>query len=136
MIGRQDIERTIGATARDNDGNKVGSVETVFIDDQTGEPTFVVVKSGLFGSRASLVPLTGAVLRDDELRLAHSRDRIADAPNVDADGHLSPNTEAELYRYYGLSYTQEFGETMRDDAESAPRPGDPASGRQRLRRHA
>jgi hypothetical protein len=101
VIGTKDIETVIGANAVAADGEKIGKVDTVFLDDATGAPEFALVNTGLFGTRSSFVPLEGAELTEDgDLRVPHSKDVVKDAPNVDADQHLDPAQEAELFRYY------------------------------------
>jgi uncharacterized protein (TIGR02271 family) len=102
MMSEHDLDRVIGATAYDSDGDRVGSVDTVYVDDETNQGKFALVNTGLFGMSSSFVPLEGASLDGDDLRLAHTKDRIKDAPNLDPDGHLEPEQEQELFRYYGI----------------------------------
>jgi uncharacterized protein (TIGR02271 family) len=102
MMSEHDLDRVIGATAYDSDGDRVGSVDTVYVDDETNQGKFALVNTGLFGMSSSFVPLEGASLDGDDLRLAHPKDKIKDAPNLDPDGHLEPEQEQELFRYYGI----------------------------------
>ncbi|MDX2916850.1 MULTISPECIES: PRC and DUF2382 domain-containing protein [Streptomyces] len=92
-----------GLTVYDNDGEKVGSVGRVYVDDDTGKPDWVTVKTGLFGMKESFVPLAGARRVGSDLHVAHPKESVKDAPRVDADAHLSVAEEEELYRHYGLS---------------------------------
>ena len=55
--------------------------------------------TGLFGTRMSFVPLEGASPSGDGLRVPFSKDKVKDAPHAEADGHLSPEEEAALYRH-------------------------------------
>ncbi len=108
MIGTETLDRVIGRDVYDESGNKIGSASEVYLDDQTGEPEWVTVKTGLFGTKESFVPIRDADLTDDGVRVRVSKDKVKDAPKIDTDGHLSPQEEEELYRYYGLgggSYT-------------------------------
>ena len=84
-------------------GEKVGQVGQIYIDDQTNEPDWVTVKTGLFGTAESFVPLQGAHLDGDNIVISYDKDTIKAAPRVDADGSLSPEEEQALYRHYGLS---------------------------------
>jgi uncharacterized protein (TIGR02271 family) len=102
MIAGQDIDRMLDATAYDNEGDRIGSVDTVYVDDQTDEAKFVLVNTGLFGMNSSFVPLEGARMDGDDLRLAYSKDKVKDAPNLDPEGHLDPAQEEELYSYYAM----------------------------------
>ena len=104
MITEDRVRDVIGSTLYDSDGDKVGKVGQLYLDDATGRPEWVTVSTGFFGTRESFVPLGNASFSDDGLSVPFSKDKIKDAPNVDleADGHLSEDQEAELYRYYGL----------------------------------
>ncbi len=108
-----------GRTAVAPDGEKIGKVDHLYLDRQTGEPTFAAVKTGLFGSSDSLVPVEGASLTGDDVRVGYDKAKIKDAPNVEADGELSEAEEAKLYEYYGIAgYSQYEGpdhETFADD---------------------
>src|SRR3954453_11613023 len=101
MIGTDTISRVIGQDVYDESGEKIGSAAEVYLDDETGQPEWVTVRPGLFGTKESFVPIRDADLTDDGLRVPVSKSRVKDAPKVDADGHLSPQEEEELYRYYG-----------------------------------
>ncbi len=99
-----DVNAILSSTAYDADGDKVGKVEQVFLDDNSGEPTFLTVNTGLFGAKESFVPVKDARQDGDRVVLPYQKDVIKDAPKVDADQHLSPAEEEELYRYYELNY--------------------------------
>jgi hypothetical protein len=92
----------LSSTVRDSSGDRIGKVGQVYLDDTTGMPEWVTVKTGLFGTRESFVPLAAAHVDGDELVVDVSKDRVSDAPQIDEDGHLSEEQEAELYRYYGV----------------------------------
>ena len=102
MIGTDSLNRVIGNTVYDNDGDKIGTASEVFLDDQTGNPEWVTVKTGLFGSKESFVPIRDANLTEDGLRVPVSKAAVKDAPRIDSDGHLSPEEESELYRHYSM----------------------------------
>ena len=104
MISETDIDQIQGATVIDNSGSKVGTAQQVYLDDQTGRPEWVTVNTGLFGTSESLVPLAEASMSGSDLRVPYDKDTIKNAPNQSPEGHLSPEEEMELYRYYGLDY--------------------------------
>ncbi|SDO01188.1 DUF2382 domain-containing protein [Geodermatophilus sp. DSM 45219] len=106
MIGTEAISRVIGKDVYDQSGDKIGSASEVYLDDESGQPEWVTVKTGLFGTKESFVPLQGADLTDDGVRVPVSKAQVKDAPKVDTDGHLSPQEEQELYQYYGLGFGQ------------------------------
>ena len=82
MIARQDFDRIEGATAYDNSGEKIGRVGQLYIDDETGEPTWVTVSTGLFGLSESFAPLQGAEFDGADIRLKYrqgdGQERAAD----------------------------------------------------------
>ncbi|SCD26559.1 PRC-barrel domain-containing protein, partial [Streptomyces sp. PpalLS-921] len=92
-----------GLTVFDSDGEKVGTVGRVYVDDDTGKPDWITVKTGMFGMKESFVPLAGARRVGSDLHVSHPKDRVKEAPRVDADAHLSVAEEEELYRHYGLT---------------------------------
>src|SRR5919107_1577522 len=102
MIGTDTISRVIGQDVYDEAGQKIGSASEVYLDDETGQPEWVTVRTGLFGTKESFVPIRNADLTDDGVRVPISKERVKDAPKIDTDGHLSPQEEEELYRYYGM----------------------------------
>ncbi|MZD07364.1 DUF2382 domain-containing protein [Streptomyces sp. SID5785] len=98
-----DPDALAGLTAYDRAGDKIGSVERVFLDDDTGRPEWATVKTGLFGLKETFVPLAGADRKGDALNVPHTKDTVKDAPRVDADQHLDPAQERDLYRHYGVT---------------------------------
>ena len=102
MIGTETLDRVIGRDVYDESGEKIGSASEVYLDDETGQPEWATVRTGLFGTKESFVPLRNADLTNDGLRVPVSKAQVKDAPQIDTDGHLSPQEEEELYRYYGM----------------------------------
>ncbi len=98
------LQDLIGRTAVDPDGNKIGKIEQIYLDDRTGEPQWVTVSTGLFGNKQSFAPLRGSSIEADSLRLAVSKDMVKDAPNLDADGHLEDSENDALYAHYAGYY--------------------------------
>src|SRR4051794_35872595 len=95
-----------GRTAVDADGEKIGTVEEVYLDADTDRPEWLAVKTGLFGSRISFVPVAEASDAGGDVRVPYSKAQVKDAPHADADGQLSQQEEAQLYRHYGLDYSE------------------------------
>ncbi|WP_136519317.1 PRC-barrel domain-containing protein [Cellulomonas telluris] len=106
MISTSDIQHLLvsGGTVVGTDGDKIGKIGQLFLDDRTGDPEWVTVTTGLFGRAESFVPLADATVRDDEIVVPYDKAKVKGAPRVEDDGgHLSPDEERELYRYYGLA---------------------------------
>ena len=102
MANNMSIEDLQRSTVIDQDGDKVGKVGQVYLDDATGQPNWVTVNTGLFGGNETFVPLDEATQDGDDLRVPYTKAFIKDAPNLDADSHVDESQEDELYRYYGL----------------------------------
>jgi len=102
MISTEDIRSVTNGHVYGSNGEKIGSVGQVYLDNHSGQPAWVTVKTGLFGTKASFVPLAEASVDGNDLRVPYDKNMIKDAPNVDAEGELTPEEEDELYRYYGV----------------------------------
>jgi uncharacterized protein (TIGR02271 family) len=113
MIRAHNLQTLLGGTAYSMSGDKIGKIGQVFLDDETGEPEWVTISTGMFGSKETFVPLRDAQTDGNELRLPYDKDQVTGAPRVDADQHLSASEEEELYRYYGLSDTYSTWQTSR-----------------------
>jgi sporulation protein YlmC with PRC-barrel domain len=114
MIDQGSVQSLLGSTVRDSSGDKIGKVGQFYLDDTTGQPEWVTVRTGLFGTRESFVPLAAARVEVDELVVDVPKERVTGAPQIDEDGHLSAEQEAQLYSYYGVSpgaFGQDVGPT-------------------------
>jgi sporulation protein YlmC with PRC-barrel domain len=102
-----------GKTIVDAEGKKIGTIEDIYVDRQTGEPEWAAVKTGLFGTKHSYVPIANAEpADDDQIRVPFQKDQVKDAPKVEADGELSPDEERQLYEHYGRS---DYGDWQGED---------------------
>ncbi|MEU9352054.1 PRC and DUF2382 domain-containing protein [Streptomyces griseoloalbus] len=112
MITREEISILLDHPVYDGDGNKIGDAKHVFLDDASGRPEWVTVKTGLFGSNESFIPIRDAALVQDHLEVPYRRDKVKGAPNVDIDagGHLSVDEEHRLYDYYGIDWNTVLSE--------------------------
>ena len=118
MATMQDVETWRGRTLVDRDGDKIGKIEDIYLDRSSGEPEWVAVKTGLFGSNVSFVPIHGASPAGDDLQVSYEKDQVKDAPNVNPDGELSPEEERRLYQHYGRSDYDEWGTDSEDRTEA------------------
>jgi uncharacterized protein (TIGR02271 family) len=93
----------------DRDGVKAGSIVDLYIDEQTEQPTWGLVRMGLLGSRQTLVPLDQAtvplaviVSGAGSIQVPLENAAILDAPSVAVGEEISEATAIALRRYYGL----------------------------------
>jgi uncharacterized protein (TIGR02271 family) len=95
-----------GRTMVDPAGDKLGTIDAIYLDDETGQPEWATVTRGLFSAKAAFVPLVQAQDMGDSVQVPYDKQQVSDAPSPQADGSLSQDEEAELYRHYGLDYTE------------------------------
>jgi uncharacterized protein (TIGR02271 family) len=104
-----------GQNVTDTNDEKVGEVGQIYLNDASGQPEWVTVKTGMFGTKESFVPLAQSQVTANGLMVAYDKATIKDAPQIDADGHLSEEEMTELYVYYDLENSgQGQAETSRD----------------------
>lgn len=101
-----DIQNTgslVGRTAVDRSNAKIGTISDIYVADESGQPEWLAVNTGMFGTKVSFVPLAGAEDSGDDVVLSYDKAMVKGAPKAEADGHLSPEEEGELYAYYGMA---------------------------------
>jgi uncharacterized protein (TIGR02271 family) len=106
MLGTEQVGSLQGATLVGSDGEKLGSIDDIYVDEDTGKPEFALVKTGLFGTGSRFVPLQQAQMEGDEVHVNFTKDQVKDSPDFDADGDLSQDQEARIYSHYGLAYSE------------------------------
>jgi len=115
MTTPQQWDNLIGLTAVDADGAKVGTVGQVYVDEASGQPTWVTLSTGMFGTKESFAPLAGSSATGDQLVLAVSKQLVKDAPSIDDDGHLGEVEVTALYQHYA-AYLEPTAGTRADGA--------------------
>jgi uncharacterized protein (TIGR02271 family) len=103
-----------GRTMVGPDGAKLGTIDAIYLDDETGQPEWALVNTGLFGTKSSFVPLAQAQDLGDSVQVPYDKQLVKDAPRVDTDQHLSEAEEQQLWRHYGLDYQAADTDTDRD----------------------
>ncbi|MER1995759.1 MAG: YsnF/AvaK domain-containing protein [Arthrobacter sp.] len=106
MISNEQVEGLMAASGNvlGPNGDKIGSVGTFYLDDQTNEPAWVTVNTGLFGTSETFVPLSEATVEGIDVLVPYSKDEVKNAPQIESDGSISAEEEVTLYRYYGFTY--------------------------------
>jgi len=104
---QQQLTGWIGQSLHGRDGDKIGTITDIYMDEDTGQPEWLAVTTGMFGTRVSFVPLREASTSGDELRVPYDKSTVKDAPNAEADGRLSQEEEGRLYQHYGLPYSEQ-----------------------------
>ncbi len=112
MISKEQLQDLRGGDLFGAGNEKIGSISDIYLDDQTGQPAWATVNTGMF-SGDSFVPLDDATIADGGLAVPYTKDKVKDAPQIEAGQHLDAEHEVELYRYYGVQFD---GDTTRTDA--------------------
>jgi uncharacterized protein (TIGR02271 family) len=119
MLATKNLRDLIGSTLFGADEQKIGTVADIYMDDETGEPEWLLVNTGWFGSRQSFVPISAAQRRGEDLVVPYGKEEVKGAPTTEADGHLDQAEEATLYRHYNMDGTA----GIRRDSREQPRQG-------------
>src|SRR4051812_17494542 len=111
QVSMERLQELRGAPVLDASGDKIGSVEEVFLDGRTHQPEWIGLGTGFFGTKRVLVPVAGASFSADGVTVRYPKDQVKDAPDVDAD-YLTPEDEQALYSYYGIPYGTSRSDTV------------------------
>jgi hypothetical protein len=140
---QRDFEDFAAWTGRDvvaADGERLGAVEMIFLDEATDVPEWVLLR--IDDDAAAFVPLAGAKVEEQSIRVEQDRERIAAAPRLDAGKTLTIAEVRRLYDHYGLAYSQEESPTVLPEgaapsgaAEPTEERPDPTEERPRLRKY-
>lgn len=105
MISNEQIDRVLAERGNviDINGEKVGGVVHVYTDDETGQPNWVTVRVGLFGSRELFVSLQRALLEGEDVVVPYTKEHIQGAPRILPDRHLGSAEEDRLSQHYRLT---------------------------------
>jgi uncharacterized protein (TIGR02271 family) len=111
MTGMTDAYEWHGRDLVDRQGDEVGTIEELYLDQQTEQPEWAAVRTGLFGKKLSFVPIQDAEPTGEQVRVPFEKDQVKDAPRIDPDGELSQQEEATLYAHYGMAYSERRSDT-------------------------
>src|SRR4051812_5485266 len=112
-----------GRTVRDRDGEELGTLGDLYLDE-SDRPAYGGVRTGLFGRRESIVPLSGMTAAGDDLRVPYGADLIRDAPRIEGDEVLSPEDEERLGSHYEVQTEMVRSEEEVEVGTSEMRPAE------------
>jgi hypothetical protein len=104
VIRIEDLAAWRGQDVIDGRSEKLGRLEDVYYDGESDDPAFAAVRSGTLTKRLTLVPLAGASVGREYVRVAVDKPAFKDAPSFDPAGQLSIDDEADVYRHFGMEY--------------------------------
>jgi sporulation protein YlmC with PRC-barrel domain len=102
MPGTADLHIMREREVIDVGGTHLGRAEDLYADERTGEAVFLLVSGGRFGTKLHFVPVEGAEIEGEKIRIAFTADQVSNAPNISADESLSPSEEEQLFHHYGM----------------------------------
>jgi sporulation protein YlmC with PRC-barrel domain len=109
----------------DINGEKIGTVEDVRFGDATGGLKWLLVKTGIFGTKKVLVPAAEIKATEDALVVPFPKDRVKDSPGVDDSDAFTESEERNICSYYGLDHVSAFDAPVEgcvDEEEQTPAP--------------
>lgn len=105
MFEAENLRDWRGEKVIDPDNAKIGELEAVYVDNANDQPAFATVKVGIMGRhRLAFVPLAGATVSPNAVRVRHPKKVVTDAPSIDVDGELAAADEPAVYAHYELPY--------------------------------
>jgi hypothetical protein len=104
QITVEDIKEWRGESVLGPGDDKHGKLDEIYYDAETDLPAFAGVKSGTLSKKLTLVPLAGATVGHDHVRVRATKDEFKNAPSFDTDTELSADDEADIYAFFGIGY--------------------------------
>jgi uncharacterized protein (TIGR02271 family) len=116
MLG-SDYASYQGKTVYGSDGDKIGKVADLYAEDTGDRASFATVKTGLFGSKSTFIPLDQAEARADGIVVPYTKEFVKNAPNIEDDAEISEQEEQAIWSYYSRGATH--GSTTTTDRDYA-----------------
>jgi sporulation protein YlmC with PRC-barrel domain len=112
----------------DNQGQKIGKVDDLFVDESDREE-YIGVKLGLLGMKSTLIPMEIVRVNESDrsIEVSDSKDHVKDAPSFDDDEDITSEYEDRIRSHFGLeslgtpggSYGAYGGESADRDSEES-----------------
>ena len=105
MFQAADIREWRDHDVVDDAGHKIGTLESVYVDTGSDEPSFATITVGLpTRHRLVFVPLNDAVVGPGYLKVRYPRGQVKSSPSIDTDGELPAGDEEAVFKHYNLEY--------------------------------
>ena len=121
-ISTEQLTSLRGAPVYSAEGEEIGTVEELFVDQATSRPEWIATGTGFLGTKRVLVPVVGAEIREGGLYVPYGKSQVKDTPDIDED-RISQEAERQLYAHYGLDYSEQRSETGLPEGASSTPPG-------------
>jgi hypothetical protein len=106
----------------DNQGERIGKVDDLFVDE-TDREEYIGVKMGFLGLKSTLIPMDIVRVNEGErtIEVSESKDHVKNAPSFDDDEDITSDYEDRIRSHFGLESlgSSEGGYGGYDDRSSA-----------------
>lgn len=95
-----------GRDVKDKNGEDVGKVDDLLIDEAERKVRFLLVSHGGFlglGETKSFIPVDAITRIDDDVHIDRSGEQVAGGPRYDPEVAVEPEYYDDLYGYYGVT---------------------------------
>jgi sporulation protein YlmC with PRC-barrel domain len=106
---REPLQDLRGLDVYDSNGEQIGTVEDLYVDQEAQFPRFLNVGAGGFlgiGKKHFLVPfeeVSRSVSEEERVVVRQNRDKVLDSPEFDPDEMPEADLQRAVYAYYGYS---------------------------------
>jgi hypothetical protein len=108
MIPAEHIEDWRGQSVVDPDGESLGKCQEMWFDTGSGTPILLSIKSGLLGRHTKMIPIDGAVVGTDYLRVSHAKSVVEQSPDADKEDPPDAVELDEIGKAYGLRFSEQI----------------------------
>ena len=87
----------------DNQGERIGKVDDLFVDE-TDREEYIGVKMGFLGLKSTLIPMDIVRVNEGErtIEVSESKDHVKNAPSFDDDEDITSDYEDRIRSHFGL----------------------------------
>ena len=106
---REPLQNLRGLDVYDSNGEQIGTVEDLYVDQKAQFPRFLDVGAGGFlgiGKKHFLVPfeeVSRSVSEEERVVVRQNRDKVLGSPDFDPDEMPEVDLQRAVYAYYGYS---------------------------------
>lgn len=112
QVDLKHLQGALGGTVYSAEGERIGTLTTVYLHDETRQPEWIEVRTGWLKRR--LVPLDHAQVAYQRVDVPYQRRLVQDTPRVkEQDGVVVPDDEDRLFEYYGLPSADHIAHPLR-----------------------
>jgi uncharacterized protein YrrD len=104
LIQVEELADWQGRDVVDHQGEKLGKLDDVLYDSESDDPAFAAVLSGTLKKHLTYVPLVGASVGREYVRVRFPKGDLKQAPTFDPEVQLTADDEVSIYGFFGMDY--------------------------------